>query len=649
MRRHWITTSAAVVCFTTATAEIFSLIASLPAPGIAGHVSPLMVVWRILGLFPTPSVAFWPVSLILGVAAPALIPTKLYAEIVAVGTLASSLIVGIAIWRMQKWVRFVLIALCALTIAAQVQTLYPLVFYSPGLLQVLQANFAGRPAAYVAGAGPGSILASIIIAISLLRWFVKNGLHVVETTGAGSENDSAPPQSRERRAHQALLFATTAAIVIESLLLVTGLGQEGQALFDARLLLAVLLAPNVLILARCWRKCDRVALGLAAGYGVLTTYITAIFLPALLFGLLWIAGSHERGAFEFFILMAIPPLQGSAAVAAIILTRSLPPLPAGSPTFGVWGLAFLFPLVAGTALPQFYFDWQRGNLPIPGMKSGGDEYHELVRRDQAAHELVLKYGYCAFLYAKSHPDTGFPENAEQMGPAGTACLKQDEAKGRPEGYSLRYVTQKSDNAARLDHFTVAVQLNNQRQINGALMDEKGIPVFATSQNVQSEMVTAESLSWNTPDMYKSGFITTPVWMLPHIEACAAALRDKSASSEYPSMLAEILPEKIQPHHSDCLNRADVTGLLMRTAAHSNRATGYGYVLDYQPTPGADGKLTHFNVTLRPEHYGIDGIRSYSMDDSGKVHATPEDRPATADDPLALSCEIEGLCTETGTL
>jgi hypothetical protein len=181
------------------------------------------------------------------------------------------------------------------------------------------------------------------------------------------------------------------------------------------------------------------------------------------------------------------------------------------------------------------------------------------------------------------------------------------------------------------------------------MDEKGIPVFATSQNVQSEVVTVDNLSWNTPEMQKGGYITTPVWMLPNIAACARALRDKSASSEYPATLAEILREKRQPYHSDCLNRSDVTGLLMRTAVHSNRALGYGYVLTYEPTATADGKPTHFTVSLRPEHYGVEGIRSYFMDDSGKVHATPEDRPATADDALALTCEIEGLCTEAGTL
>jgi len=50
----------------------------------------------------------------------------------------------------------------------------------------------------------------------------------------------------------------------------------------------------------------------------------------------------------------------------------------------------------------------------------------------------------------------------------------------------------------------------------------------------------------------------------------------------------------------------------------------------------------FNITARPKQYGIIGLRSYYVDQTGVVHATPFDRPAAADDPLAPAKEIHGF-------
>jgi hypothetical protein len=74
-------------------------------------------------------------------------------------------------------------------------------------------------------------------------------------------------------------------------------------------------------------------------------------------------------------------------------------------------------------------------------------------------------------------------------------------------------------------------------------------------------------------------------------------------------------------------------------------TEHGYILPYQPEREASGRISHFYATLRPKRYVEDGIRSYYMDDSGVIHATSEDRPATSTDPEAFPCELGEVCLD----
>ena len=642
MRRHWITTALASLCFATAAAEFYGL-CLFSGLGTTGNAPLYIAIWRFLGLFPTPAVIFWPVNFIVGSISPAFMLLKAYSGISGALTFVVSVVLGIAILRMRSWARAALMTICALTIVAQLYALLRLVSYSPGLLTVLQSNYQGASSAYVSGAGPGSFLASLAIATALLWLLSRNGLPSV---AQGSSD--LPMSGVLGRAHRFVLYATAGIVAIEIFLLLAAFGASGQEANNTRLLLGLLLTPHALILARSWRGPDRLSLGLAAGYGVLVAYIGTLFLPNFLFGLMWVAASHQAGGMlQYLLIEVVPLLQFVVAISAIIAARSMPPVPPKSAKLGVWGVAFLIPVVAGTAAPQFYFDWQHGTLPVPGTKSSGDEYHELMKHDANVRDLVHKYGYCAFRYAKLHPEEGFPENAEKMGPGGSACLTREDAAGHPAGYSFRYAAQKSEGSTRFDRFTAAAQENNTRQISGVLMDEKGVQMLATSQKIQSQLVTADQVSWGTPGM------TTRLWgsalpsMLPKIVVCATRLRDQSASGEFPAMLAEVLRVKIKPNDRDCTNLYQVGDQLLQAAGNSNRAARNGDVVEYQPQRDASGKISHFYFTLRPEHYGIDGVRSYFTDDSGEIHATSEDRSATADDPAPLACEVEAdrLCED----
>jgi len=650
MRRHWITTVLASLCFATAAALVYSLCLLPLKPGAAENAPLYTAIWRILGLFPSPTSVSWVISHVAGAIAPALVQSKMYSAVLNALTLIFSVVLGLSILRLRSWARSVLVAICALTAALQAFTLFQIVSNSAGLLTVLGSNYRSANMGY-AGGGPGAILANLAISITFLRLLLRDGLPAVappETkpnVASGVDPHAVPKEARLQRANKFLLAATAAALLLEIVFLFGVLSDGGTNAGVTRFLLCVMLVPHVIILIRSWRGPDRLSLGLAAGYGLLIAYMGAIFLPNFLFALAWIASSPKRTSDWLFVLLEVVPLiQFFIFVNAIIATRLLPPPRPRSPGLGIWGLAFLIPVVIGTAGPQFFFDWQKGWLRVPGVKSRGDELKDIQNQEVVARRLVHTYGRCAFLYAKTHPDTGFPESASPMGPGGTACLTKLEALGNPEGYSFRYAATKSAGSARFDRFTAVAQHNWQHHFDAALMDEKGIFVVGVSNVEQPHMVAADQISWDTPGMYKRQWDTTVAWMLPRMQACSTLLRKQSPDSEFPSTLAAILSVKEKPNDPDCLKvygpRPDP---VLQAAANSNRVEDHGYILDYEAERDASGKIGHFNVSLRPKRYVEDGIRSYFMDDSGVIHATPEDRPAASTDPEALPCELGEVC------
>jgi hypothetical protein len=655
MRRHWITTVLASLCFATAAALVYSLCLLPLKPGAAENAPLHTAIWRILGLFPSPTSVSWVTSHVAGAIAPALVQSKMYSAVLNVLTLIFSVELGLSILRLRSWARSVLVSICALTAALQAFTLFQLVIHSRGLLTVLGSNYRSANMGY-AGGGPGAILASMAISITLFRLLLRHGLPALappETNASvlsGGDSHAAPKEAKLQRANKFLLAATAGALLLDLVFLFGGLNDKGTSGRETRFLLYVMLVPHVIILIRSWRGPDRLSLGLAAGYGLVMAYMGAIFLPNFLFALAWIATPPRHPSdWLFASLELVPLIQSFAFVNALVATRLLPPSNPKSAQLGVWGLAFLIPVVLGTAGPQFFFDWQQGWLRVPGVKSWGDELKDLKNRDVVARELVHTYGRCAFLYAKTHPGTGFPENAALLGPGGTACLTKVEALGTPEGYSFRYAAAKSAGSARFDRFTAVAQLNWQHHFDAALMDEKGIFVTGISNVEQPHMVAADQISWDSPGIYKRQWDTSPGWMLVRIQACSTLLRTQSADSEFPAALAAILTVKEKPNDPDCLKvYGSGPDPILQAAANSNRVEHVGYILNYEPEREASGKVTHFYITLRPKRYAENSIRSYFMDDSGIIHATPEDRPAAPTDPAALPCELGEVCVNLPT-
>jgi hypothetical protein len=71
------------------------------------------------------------------------------------------------------------------------------------------------------------------------------------------------------------------------------------------------------------------------------------------------------------------------------------------------------------------------------------------------------------------------------------------------------------------------------------------------------------------------------------------------------------------------------GVAARTAAQSAQNAGY----DIQYTPGAaaaDGLIRNFSLVAKPGNYGF---HNFYVDETGIIHATRENRVATASDPV----------------
>jgi hypothetical protein len=61
-----------------------------------------------------------------------------------------------------------------------------------------------------------------------------------------------------------------------------------------------------------------------------------------------------------------------------------------------------------------------------------------------------------------------------------------------------------------------------------------------------------------------------------------------------------------------------------------------YRVTYQPGPSnGEGRITYYLLSARPLEFGKTGKRSFVIDDSGEIHSTEEDRPASVSDKTGV--------------
>jgi hypothetical protein len=95
-----------------------------------------------------------------------------------------------------------------------------------------------------------------------------------------------------------------------------------------------------------------------------------------------------------------------------------------------------------------------------------------------------------------------------------------------------------------------------------------------------------------------------------------------------------------------------TELVINVMAPSQSGGPFGrYRVTYDPIRNVyDSSIVVFSMSARPATYGVDGLRSYLVDQAGVVHWTSEDRDATLRDREVSPCESSGQsCPYLGSL
>jgi len=238
---------------------------------------------------------------------------------------------------------------------------------------------------------------------------------------------------------------------------------------------------------------------------------------------------------------------------------------------------------------------------------------------------------CSHQFAALHPESGYAESLNQMGPSGTGCLPQALLGANYKGFSLAYHPGTRDAKGELGAFTINAE---QASPHG--------PDFSTMSTDVSGLI-----------FYR--------YEGPHGKGIPYSY--SPAQSAIETLLGCMWNASAQSMWNDLHGDRGVQTCLGDRYILTERTSGVvgAYTFAYSFEHNNSGLIDGFVSQVRPRTYGIGGVRSYlivgryivtrsahgpaSATTTLRVYATPEDRPATRSDPLANTCEIHWVaCT-----
>jgi len=237
----------------------------------------------------------------------------------------------------------------------------------------------------------------------------------------------------------------------------------------------------------------------------------------------------------------------------------------------------------------------------------------------SAGDMVHLIATCAFYYAATHPQEGFPEKLEQLGSAGGTCASLTSGPPVVEGHTFEYQASKEGTTGPRDKFTA-----RSREIQHA-PGTFSLPDLLVNQTGIFVRLERQPFSFSPA-----------LALVNNISGC---LRSNVADSGagYPSNLRGLLAIKGE-YGIPCTPAFEANELSV-LQLWSNHFRYQFYDFTYTPTEDQGGKFLGFRLEARPSEYGKVAVRSYLADQSGVVHATPFGRAATPSDSDA-SCETK---------
>jgi hypothetical protein len=260
--------------------------------------------------------------------------------------------------------------------------------------------------------------------------------------------------------------------------------------------------------------------------------------------------------------------------------------------------------------------------------------------DQAsayARKRLRRVQGCLFEYAAAHVTEGFPKTLEVVAPCYNPALADELfADSR-----LRYTTDGVDRTGRVTTFWLVAEPVSEKALwrKQYYADESGLVYYADMLGRDDSIVFHHKIpdSPLPPPRERLSVVDSPAPELMALQRCLAS-PDRSIAPFFPMTL----------EGDRCLHAPwrtlDGAIVLPVSSRFQNQTAGGAYLLDYRARRAeTETTATGYVIEMRPQEYGVDGVRSYWADELGRIHWTRDDRAALPNDPIIDVCELEPSC------
>jgi len=399
------------------------------------------------------------------------------------------------------------------------------------------------------------------------------------------------PGSRVRVGRIVAIFAALACVYVWYVFsLHQPITTDNESTLTHEISFAFFAAPYIVVVLGLLTGARPLALGVALGVAFYELPYSAFIAVA---NLVFAGGGAAR-------IWLIPPHVAllSGALLALRFERSQLTRAAAGVFIGATYLIGLY------SISHTHPDWLFMAAPSTGPPRVEESYRFLLRADA-----------CLLQYAAQHADTGFPPSFEAIRETSPQCGEAAAFSGQK---SREFKVEYQRHQQKIAGYSLSVQYDSPFRAwkISLYTDESGI-IHIRDRNASAS--SPVYYIW-LPDQTSDGS--------DHVGSLAKALDCIKAY-----IFRSGVPSRLSDAFSGCKKRPAVINF-RSDSYHSS-----GYNVSFTPLANSKEGIHGFHLEARPEKYGETGLRSYFVDQSFVIHATPEDRSATDVDIEALPCEF----------
>jgi len=268
-----------------------------------------------------------------------------------------------------------------------------------------------------------------------------------------------------------------------------------------------------------------------------------------------------------------------------------------------------------------------GTGPITNTINRYESAKNRKARDQAQVVPSRIYGIqaCVARYAHANSRGSYPPSLRDVNSFVPGCLDPALAAGSTiDGFRYRYTP--TDGPAGIQHFKVVAD-----SVYSAGMMHMA---FFTDET----FILRETDDSNFPPSKGRGYVPSSQFnlFLDTIRNYTSLQRRRSSWEKNHSDAVPMTLNSSELHYPETLVDSQAPGYFPQSSVphDANSFSDGAYIYRYEKIAGPP---ENFRLSMRPTRYGVSGILSFYVDNAGIVHSTPEDRPATPQDPQSDSC------------